>query len=181
MGGMRVGALAQPGSPLIPGPACGEFRAVALRELACKVSPSDCVHPSRRERPDVGGVYWRRGWDSNPRALSDKTLSRRPRYDHFGTSPIFTSLSGAPLDSPPRGALAALQTPRSAGRATPYSIAGRAQNVASGLVGNPPAHDCPHDLDVLDRVRRDGVRVVGQKDVVCELTGRDRPLDGLFA
>ena len=31
---------------------------------------------------------WRRGWDSNPRALSDKTLSRRPRYDHFGTSPF---------------------------------------------------------------------------------------------
>jgi hypothetical protein len=36
---------------------------------------------------------WRRGWDSNPRALSDKTLSRRPRYDHFGTSPSqFTSI-----------------------------------------------------------------------------------------
>src|SRR5262245_3103840 len=32
-------------------------------------------------------AVWRRGWDSNPRALSDKTLSRRPRYDHFGTSP----------------------------------------------------------------------------------------------
>ena len=32
--------------------------------------------------------WWRRGWDSNPRALSDKTLSRRPRYDHFGTSPM---------------------------------------------------------------------------------------------
>ena len=30
---------------------------------------------------------WRRGWDSNPRALSDNTLSRRARYDHFGTSP----------------------------------------------------------------------------------------------
>ena len=25
--------------------------------------------------------------DSNPRALSDKTLSRRPCYDHFGASP----------------------------------------------------------------------------------------------
>src|ERR1041385_3063178 len=32
---------------------------------------------------------WRRGWDSNPRAaFGDKTLSRRPRYDHFGTSPV---------------------------------------------------------------------------------------------
>ena len=29
----------------------------------------------------------RRGWDSNPRALSDKRFSRPPRYDHFDTSP----------------------------------------------------------------------------------------------
>ena len=31
--------------------------------------------------------YKRRGWDSNPRALSDKRFSRPPRYDHFDTSP----------------------------------------------------------------------------------------------
>ncbi len=43
---------------------------------------------------------WRRGWDSNPRALADKTLSRRPRYDHFGTSPFITSLGGAPFNIP---------------------------------------------------------------------------------
>ena len=36
---------------------------------------------------DFKRLIWRRGWDSNPRALSSKTLSRRPRYDHFGTSP----------------------------------------------------------------------------------------------
>ena len=30
----------------------------------------------------------RRGWDSNPRALSDKRFSRPPRYDHFDTSPL---------------------------------------------------------------------------------------------
>ena len=29
----------------------------------------------------------RRGWDSNPRALSDKRFSRPPRYDRFDTSP----------------------------------------------------------------------------------------------
>ena len=29
----------------------------------------------------------RRGWDSNPCALSDKRFSRPPRYDHFATSP----------------------------------------------------------------------------------------------
>ena len=29
----------------------------------------------------------RRGWDSNPRALSDKRFSRPPRYDHFEPPP----------------------------------------------------------------------------------------------
>ena len=51
---------------------------------------------------------WRRGWDSNPRALSDKTLSRRPRYDHFGTSP-YSICRGAP---PPRPAIASLRSRR---------------------------------------------------------------------
>ena len=32
-------------------------------------------------------LFQRRGWDSNPRALSDKRFSRPPRYDHFDTSP----------------------------------------------------------------------------------------------
>ena len=36
----------------------------------------------------------RRGWDSNPRALSDKRFSRPPRYDRFDTSPyIFFNCS----------------------------------------------------------------------------------------
>ena len=30
---------------------------------------------------------WRRRWDSNPRALSDKTISSRSRYGLFDTSP----------------------------------------------------------------------------------------------
>ena len=30
---------------------------------------------------------WRRGWDSNPCALSRKLISSQPRYDHFDTSP----------------------------------------------------------------------------------------------
>ena len=42
----------------------------------------------------------RRGWDSNPRALSDKRFSRPPRYDHFDTSP-FIYLSAASV-SPQR-------------------------------------------------------------------------------
>src|SRR3990172_8507491 len=43
-----------------------------------------------------GSEGWGRGWDSNPRAaFGDKTLSRRPRYDHFGTSPFELTLSNA--------------------------------------------------------------------------------------
>ena len=33
------------------------------------------------------GFLWRRGRDSNPRALARKLISSQPRYDHFDTSP----------------------------------------------------------------------------------------------
>ena len=32
-------------------------------------------------------LFWRNGWDSNPRVLSDKRFSRPPRYDLFDTVP----------------------------------------------------------------------------------------------
>ena len=68
------------------------------RRLTGSQSKADCskktwparsagLDEARRQASEV----WRRGWDSNPRALADKTLSRRPRYDHFGTSPFFTA------------------------------------------------------------------------------------------
>ena len=44
--------------------------------------------PNKQKRvlfPEL--FFQRRGWDSNPRALSDKRFSRPPRYDHFDTSP----------------------------------------------------------------------------------------------
>ena len=37
----------------------------------------------------TSSFFKRRGWDSNPRALSDKRFSRPPRYDHFDTSPHY--------------------------------------------------------------------------------------------
>ena len=42
----------------------------------------------------------RRGWDSNPRALSDKRFSRPPRYDHFDTSPYLQQWKSAYWTSP---------------------------------------------------------------------------------
>ena len=32
-------------------------------------------------------LFWRSGWDSNPRAVARKLISSQPRYDHFDTSP----------------------------------------------------------------------------------------------
>ena len=32
-------------------------------------------------------LFWRRGWDSNPRSFARKLISSQPRYDHFDTSP----------------------------------------------------------------------------------------------
>ena len=43
---------------------------------------------------------WRNGWDSNPRALSDKRFSRPPRYDHFDTSPYLQQWKSAYWTSP---------------------------------------------------------------------------------
>ena len=56
-----------------------------LLSCACAPSRKTKGSPFNSELPK------RRGWDSNPRALSDKRFSRPPRYDHFDTSPNFLS------------------------------------------------------------------------------------------
>ena len=50
-------------------------------------SPSQLRHKKTTESFWLVVFLKRRGWDSNPRALSDKRFSRPPRYDHFDTSP----------------------------------------------------------------------------------------------
>ena len=56
------------------------------------------IHSRTRSNPTVSNepktnatrgwlCFWRRRWDSNPRALSRKLISSQPRYDHFDTSP----------------------------------------------------------------------------------------------
>ena len=54
-------------------------------------SPSQLRHKKTTESFWLVVFLKRRGWDSNPRALSDKRFSRPPRYDHFDTSPNFLS------------------------------------------------------------------------------------------
>ena len=36
------------------------------------------------------GLFWRSGWDSNPRTLADQLISSQSRYDHFDTSPYLS-------------------------------------------------------------------------------------------
>ena len=40
--------------------------------------------------------FWRRRWDSNPRAVAGKLISSQPRYDHFDTSPCINLLIYCP-------------------------------------------------------------------------------------
>ncbi len=63
------------------------FVVICLNLLSCACAPSRKTKGS----PFNSELPKRRGWDSNPRALSDKRFSRPPRYDHFDTSPNFLS------------------------------------------------------------------------------------------
>ena len=59
------------------------FVVICLNLLSCACAPSRKTKGS----PFNSELPKRRGWDSNPRALSDKRFSRPPRYDHFDISP----------------------------------------------------------------------------------------------
>ena len=68
------------------------FVVICLNLLSCACAPSRKTKGS----PFNSELPKRRGWDSNPRALSDKRFSRPPRYDHFDTSPtIYLSAASA--------------------------------------------------------------------------------------
>ena len=86
----RLSATRSPGALLSP---LGHLSATAstLHEKA-QLSPSaqrlvilNAQRSAITDRPE-----WRRGWDSNPRGSlsTPKPISSRPRYDHFGTSPL---------------------------------------------------------------------------------------------
>ena len=38
----------------------------------------------------ISRAFWRRRWDSNPRALAGYLISSQGRYDHFDTPPCIT-------------------------------------------------------------------------------------------
>ena len=64
-----------------------------------RISPNEVgFHRRRRFHPParvdlvekstdkVDAFFWRRRWDSNPRAVARKLISSQPRYDHFDTA-----------------------------------------------------------------------------------------------
>ena len=58
----------------------------------CAVSPSNPTAPSKRKRrtkpQELYPAFWRKRWDSNPRAREGYLISSQARYDHFDTLPI---------------------------------------------------------------------------------------------
>ena len=66
-------------------------RGASSANLSTSPNYSRSYQKSILKRKTAFCLNWRRGWDSNPRALSDKRFSRPPRYDHFDTSPRVTT------------------------------------------------------------------------------------------
>ena len=63
--------------------------------MPCRFVSSHDIFRIQTPLCSAKGSVWiqRRGWDSNPRALSDKRFSRPPRYDRFDTSPGHINVS----------------------------------------------------------------------------------------
>ncbi len=65
-------------------------RFAQMRTLFCFAEKAFHPHPTstNKKRTPCDVLFcWRRGRDSNPRAISHKLISSQPRYDHFDTSP----------------------------------------------------------------------------------------------
>ena len=72
---------------------CGAGRVAALE------CPRHSIHYRSRSNPaensqnkaatpcGMAVLFWRTGWDSNPREIALKLISSQPRYDHFDTCP----------------------------------------------------------------------------------------------
>ena len=68
----------------------GLFQLGAEAKIGTKtgcVAPGEPATPVNLLKTKEGGLAERVGFEPTCR-LPDKTLSRRPRYDHFGTSPL---------------------------------------------------------------------------------------------
>jgi hypothetical protein len=65
-----------------------------VRIIPCHNKPGPPLWAGRKKpekkdplNPRISAGFWRREWDSNPRALARKLISSQPRYDHFDIPP----------------------------------------------------------------------------------------------
>lgn len=83
------------GLPLSPSPGAGRQLPQSSLETAWSCTQHPVCIPIKegfsmlqiKKALDLQGLQ-RRRWDSNPRALSDNSISSRARYDRFDTSPF---------------------------------------------------------------------------------------------
>ena len=61
-------------------------------------NPSNALLHKKQKRINASAC-WRRGRDSNPRAIARKLISSQPRYDHFDTSPCMSNTLRPPKTS----------------------------------------------------------------------------------
>ena len=59
----------------------------ALLSLRSAVADIPSEKSTQQLASSLGGSFWRRRWDSNPRYLAVHRISSAARYDHFDTSP----------------------------------------------------------------------------------------------
>ena len=56
-------------------------------------NPTSYTFSQKRKDTRLGVfLFWRKVWDSNPRARKGKRFSRPPRYDHFDNLPFMLNL-----------------------------------------------------------------------------------------
>ena len=71
--------------------------AVASAKLCFRIPYK--TSPKEKSTPHGVLFFWRKRWDSNPRAIARKLISSQPRYDHFDTSPSIVP----PIRTPEKG------------------------------------------------------------------------------
>ena len=72
-----------------------EIKSYAKRVIST-IRENDKKKRKVQQTLEFTGLFWRRGWDSNPCAIARKLISSQPRYDHFDTSPCMSNTVRTP-------------------------------------------------------------------------------------
>ena len=64
-----------------------------MERFSIKIAPKHIIFDYLWDKKETNKLFrlvclfWRKRWDSNPRALADNRISSAARYDHFDTLP----------------------------------------------------------------------------------------------